>query len=191
MDEPVVEEQPGMDEEPAGDAARLEHEIEVTRQNMQDTLSQLKEKVTLHHFMNEAGRQVGDGVQALRYAAQRHPVVLGTVAIVAAGVLVGNRRSAAAHRLANADGLSQLLEVLAAQVAGLSAHTAQAARESTQNVGELAAAAANHDGLGEIARSAQSGSRFLQDLARREPLLFGLSALGVGTVAGAILRRII
>src|SRR5690349_19396153 len=120
------------------DAARLEDELEVTRQEMNHTLSELENKVSLDHLMKETGRHLSAGAQALGHMAAEHRMALmaGAATVGIAGALVRHRHNTT--RVASVSGptTAALLQMLVARAAEAPRYATDAARHSAQGVGK-------------------------------------------------------
>lgn len=191
-----------MDGEDTRQAEQLEREIEETREQIDHTVDQLEERLSMDHLMSEVRGRLNETAHTVLDVIEQHPsAVIGAVTLGA--VLLHRRRAARARSLASFErAATDLVRLLQSRATA----TASQAREATQNgshslgqlageLGQYAAGAFQQagNGLVDVAHQAREHGEDLLDQLRESelrPLLpYGVLALAIAAGLGLARAR--
>ena len=183
------------------DTGTLDREIEQGRTRLGNALDAIRDRRTYRDLSTELGERFHDWEEpALRFV-QRHPISVGLAALVASAMLARRSRNNPTGYLHKRyqPTSRELVTALLANAAAATRRTNDAARESTHALRERAASVAGDtwhraaDATRHAGEQVRYGGHELHEqiigLARREPLVFGVLAMLLGSALRSAFKR--
>jgi hypothetical protein len=182
-------------------AQALEHDIERDREELDRTLTELREKLTIEHLVAETRHHLEKAVQSSIEIVRRHPLPAATLALLATGAIV--HRSRGRRRWKNGVeslGLYALLgevarrggaaangsagDVLHAAYGAIPERVAAGGREVARETGHLL-----HEARQQVRHGSQRMQHYVEDLAKQQPGLLNALAMALGSAVMTALTR--
>ena len=180
----------------------LEQDIERDREDLDHTLTELRERLTFEHLVAETRDHLAKALQSSAEIVRRHPVQAGAVALLAAGAVLGRSRARSRRqaRWMQSLGLRAALEDLArrgATAANGSAHdvlnaasqflsgpVAERGREMAHETSDLL-----NEARHQLRDGGQRVQRRVESLAESQPGLVNALAMALGSAVMTALSR--
>lgn len=185
-------------------ARALERDIEHDREEIDHTLTQLREKLTVEHLVAETRHHLENGFRSAAELVRRHPLPAAAVVLLATGAMVGRSRARSRQQARWMHAIGPVaLHGLIEQIADRSARAANGSVEvlngASQMIPERVAeggremARQSRDLLHEAQRRLQHGGHRVQErvesLAEHQPGLLNALAMALGGALVTALSR--
>jgi hypothetical protein len=183
------------------DTGTLDREIEQGRTRLGHAIDAIRDRQTYRDLSTELGERFHDWEEPAVRFVQRHPISVGLAAMIASAMLARRSRNNPAGWLhkTHQPTARELVTALLANAATATRRTNDAARESTHALRERAASMAGDtfhraaDVTRHAGQQVRYGGQELHEqiigLARREPLVFGVLAMLLGSAVRSAFRR--